>query len=89
MEKETVEILELIAIRVPPSDRWKLVDDNTQTIHKSLTDALEAWFEKNQIKAEFRLAPLDSKLYVIRNEEKEIQPEPVKRFNIYGDSMDF
>lgn len=89
MEKETVEILELIAIRVPPSDRWKLVDDNTQTIHKSLTDALEAWFEKNQEKAEFRLAPLDSKLYVIRNEEKEIQPEPVKRFNIYGDSMDF
>ena len=85
MEKETVEILELIAIRVPPSDRWKLVDDNTQTIHKSLTDALEAWFEKNQIKAEFRLSPLDSKLYVIRNEEKEIQPEPVKRFNIYGD----
>jgi len=87
MEKETVEILELIAIRVPPSDRWKLVDDNTQIIHKSLTDALEAWFEKNQTKAEFRLAPLDSKLYVIRNEEKEIQPEPVKRFNIYGDPM--
>jgi hypothetical protein len=87
MEKETVEILELIAIRVPPSDRWKLVDDNTQTIHKSLTDALEAWFEKNQEKAEFRLAPLDSKLYVIRNQEKEIQPEPPKRFNIYGDQM--
>ena len=85
MEKETVEILELIAIRVPPSDRWKLVDDNTQTIHKSLTDALEAWFEQNQEKAEFRLAPLDSKLYVIRNQEKEIQPEPPKRFNIYGD----
>lgn len=85
MEKETVETLELIAVRVPPSDRWRLIDDKTQTIHKSLTDALEAWFEKNQTKAEFRLAPLDSKLYVIRNEEKEIQPEPVKRFNIYGD----
>jgi hypothetical protein len=54
-------------------------------IHKSLTDALEAWFEANQEKAEFRLAPLDSKLYVIRTEEKEIKPEPVKRFNIYGD----
>lgn len=85
METKIVEYNELIAIRVPPSDRWKLVDDKTETIHKSLTDALEAWFEANQEKAEFRLAPLDSKLYVIRSEVKEIQPEPVKRFNIYGD----
>jgi len=85
METKIVEHNELIAVRVPPSDRWKLVEDKTETIHKSLTDALEAWFDMNQEKAEFRLAPLDSKLYVIRNEIKEIQPEPVKRFNIYGD----
>ncbi len=85
MKTEKVEYNELIATRVPPGDQWVLVDDKSKVIHKSLTDALEAWFEKNQTKAEFRLAPLDSKLYVIRNEEKEIQPEPVKRFNIYGD----
>ena len=85
MEKEIVEYNELIATRVPPGDSWTLVGDKSKVIHKSLTDALEAWFDKNQTKAEFRLAPLDSKLYVIRNEEKEIQPEPAKRFNIYGD----
>ena len=85
MKTETVEYNELIATRVPPGDQWVLVKDKSKFTHKSLTDALEAWFEKNQEKAEFRLAPLDSKLYVIRNEEKEIQPEPVKRFNIYGD----
>ena len=85
MEKETIEYNELIATRVPPGDNWTLVNDKNKVIHKSFTDALEAWFEKNQEKAEFRLAPLDSKLYVIRSEEKEIQPEPVKRFNIYGD----
>ena len=85
METQVVEYNELIATRVPPGDSWTLVGDKSKVIHKSLTDALEAWFEKNQTKAEFRLAPLDSKLYVIRNEEKEIQPEPVKRFNIYGD----
>ena len=84
---QVIEYNELISTRVPPGDSWTLVGDKNKVIHKSLTDALEAWFEKNQIKAEFRLAPLDSKLYVIRNEEKEIQPEPVKRFNIYGDSM--
>lgn len=87
MQIEKVEYNELIATRVPPGDQWVLVGDKSKVIHKSLTDALEAWFEKNQEKAEFRLAPLDSKLYVIRSEEKEIQPEPVKRFNIYGDQM--
>ena len=85
MKTEQVEYNELIATRVPPGDQWVLVNDKSKVIHKSLTDTLEAWFEANQEKAEFRLAPLDSKLYVIRSEVKEIQPEPVKRFNIYGD----
>jgi hypothetical protein len=80
---EKVEYLELIATRVAPGDSWVLVGDKSKVVHKSLTDALEAWFEKNKEKAEFRLAPLDSKLYVIRTEEK--KPEPPKRFNLYGD----
>ena len=42
-----------------------------------------AWFDKNQEKADFRLSPLDSKVYVIRTENK--TPEPPKRYNIYGD----
>ena len=87
MKTEQVEYNELIATRVPPGDQWVLVNDKNKVIHKSITDALEAWFDANQEKAEFRLAPLDSKLYVIRSEIKEIQPEPVKRFNIYGDPM--
>ena len=81
METQVVEYNELIATRVPPGDSWTLVGDKSKVIHKSLTDALEAWFEKNQEKAEFRLAPLDSKLYVIRNQEKEIQPEPPQLTN--------
>ena len=74
---------ELKATRVPPGDRWSLVDN--KTIHNSITEALEAWFQKTGEKAEFRLAPLDSKLYVIRTEEVEIKPEEPKKFNIYGD----
>jgi hypothetical protein len=85
MQIEIEEYNELIATRVPPGDQWVLVEDKNKVIHKSLTDALEAWFEVNQEKVEFRLAPLDSKLYAIRSEEKEIQPEPAKRYNIYGD----
>jgi len=85
MKIEQVEYNELIATRVPPGDQWVLVGDRNKVIHKSLTDALEAWFGLNQEQVEFRLAPLDSKLYVIRSEEKEIKPEPTKRYNIYGD----
>jgi len=83
MEIKKEEYLEVIATRVPPGDRWSLV--NNKTIHNSITEALEAWFQKTGEKAEFRLAPLDSKLYVIRTEEVEIKPEEPKKFNIYGD----
>jgi hypothetical protein len=79
---ERVEHNELIANRVPPGDRWSLVGE--EKIYNSLTEVLDAWFEKNQKKADFRLSPLDSKLYVIQTKNK--KPEPPKRFNIYGDS---
>ena len=85
METEIIEINEIIATRQAPGDRWLLVGDKTNTIHPSLTDALQAWFEKTGEKAEFRLAPLDSKLYVIKTNEIDIPIEPIKRFNIYGD----
>jgi hypothetical protein len=88
METQVVETLELIANRVKGrNDTWILVGDTKKIVHPSLTDALEAWFDKNQEQVEFRLAPLDSKLYVIRTEEKAIEPEPVKRYNLYGDAI--
>ena len=88
METQVVETLELIANRVKgKGDSWILVGDTKKIVHPSLTDALEAWFDKNQEQVEFRLAPLDSKLYVIRTEEKTIEPEPVKRYNLYGDAI--
>jgi hypothetical protein len=83
MKVETQEFLEVIANRIPPGDRWTLVED--KTIYNSITETLEAWFQKTGEKAEFRLAPLQGKLYVIRTEEVEIQPEPPKRFDIYSD----
>jgi len=83
MKTEKQEYLEIIANRQAPGDRWVLVGD--KVVHNSLTEALEGWFQKNQEKAEFRLAPLKGILYVIRTEEVEIKPEPPKKFNIYGD----
>ena len=83
MKTKVEEFYEVIANRVPPGDRWALVGD--KTIYNSITEALEAWFAKTGEKAEFKLAPLAGKLYVIRTENVEIVPEAPKKFNIYGD----
>jgi len=73
----------LIARRVPPSDQWCLVDDEKQIVYKSLTETLEAYYQKTQTKCEFRLAPLKGELYMITTENIEVPPP--KKFNIYGD----
>jgi len=80
MEKETNI---LIAKRVPPGDSWSLVDDEKQTIHKSLTETLEAYFQVYKKPCEFRLAPLKGEIYMITTEN--VEAPPPKKFNIYGD----
>jgi hypothetical protein len=85
MKTEQIEVNKLIARRVPPGDQWILVDDKTDTVHSSLTDALEAWFSMSGEKVEFRLAPLDSKLYAIQYEQKQIEQPKPKKFNLYGE----
>ena len=85
METKEVEHNELIATRVPPSDRWSLVNDPKKIVYTSLTDTLEAYLIKTNFMGEYRLAPLDSKLYAIKTSEEEIKPEPIKKYNIYGD----
>jgi hypothetical protein len=83
MAKQTKEINVLIAQRVPPGDRWSLI--NEDTVHKSLTETLEAYFQKTKEPCEFRLAPLKGELYMITTKEETVKVEPPKKFNIYGD----
>ena len=83
MRTEIQTTYDLIANRKAPGDRWVLT--TSSEVHKSLTDALEAWFSVNQEQVSFRLDPLNSKLYVIREAEVEIKPEPVKTFSLYGE----
>lgn len=86
MEKQIVEKLTLIAQRVPPGDRYRLVSNGPEgPIHTSLTDTLEAYMVKTEFRGEYRLAPLKGELYAIRTTEEEIQPEPIKQFSIYGE----
>jgi len=73
----------LIATRLAPGDNWQLVNDEKQTVHNSLTETLEAYFQKYQKPCEFRLTPLKGELYMITTEE--VAAPPPKKFNIYGD----
>ena len=81
---EVKEKLIEIGSRVPPGDQWKM--SNVNATQKSLTDALEAWFQISTIKPKaFRLDLAQGKLYAILTEEVEIkEPEP-KKYSIYGD----
>ena len=83
MAKQIKEINVLIAQRVPPGDRWSLI--NEDTVHKSLTETLEAYFQKVNQPCEFRLAPLKGELYMITTKEETIKQDPPKKYNIYGD----
>ena len=86
MEKITKEENVLIAHRVPPGDRYRLVANEPEgPVHNSLTDTLEAYMVKTGFKGEYRLAPLKSELYAITTTEEEIKPEPVKKFSLYGE----
>ena len=78
---EQVEKNVLIAKRVPPGDRYSLL--NEDKVYTSLTETLEAYFKKSGTGCDFRLSPLKGELYMISTEE--ITPEPPKKFNIYGD----
>ena len=85
MNTKIVENNVLIATRVVPGDQWTLVGDSKKVVHKSLTDALQAYFEGTGFKGSYRLDPLDSKLYAIQSDEVEIPVEKPKEYSFYGD----
>ena len=76
----------LIARRVPPGDKWRLVVDEPEgRVHKTLTDTLEAYMVKTGFKGEYRLAPLKSELYAISTKEEVIEDPKPQRYSIYGE----
>ena len=83
---ELVDNFILIARRVPPGDRWRLVSEEPDgVVHTTLTDALEAYMRKSGFKGDYKLAPMKSELYAIATEEIEIKPDPIKTYSIYGE----
>jgi hypothetical protein len=79
MEKE-----QLILLRVKgKGDTWQLDSPkNTDPEHPSLTQALEYWFNKTQIRCAFRLEPLEGKVFALIEDGEDI---PTPKYNIYGE----
>ena len=85
MEKVINEHNQLIATRVPPGDRWELVDDSKRQVIPTLTETLETYLNKSGFKGEYRLDPMGSKLYAIHSTEEEVKPKEEKMFSLYGE----
>lgn len=75
---------ELIAQRVPPGDNWELLIDRGNPID-GLVQTLTQYMRKTKFKGNYRLEPLNGKLFAIKSfEVKEETPEPEK-FDLYGE----
>jgi len=79
----TEEVKIKVAKRVPPGDRWTPLD-NTSVILESLTDVLEYVYQKNG-STQFYMDAREGFVYVITKEEKIIEPEPDKKYSLYGE----
>lgn len=79
----TEEYTELIATRVPPGDNWTLSSDPKQEVIAGLVNVLNFYVKRTKFKGEYRLAPLDGKLYAIRERQAK-EPEP-ELFDLYGE----
>ena len=79
----TEEVKVKVAKRVPPGDRWTPLD-NSSLVLDSLTDVLEYIYQKNG-NTQFYMDARDGFTYVIKQEEKVIEPEPQKSYSLYGE----
>ena len=79
----TEEVKVKVAKRVPPGDRWTPLD-NTSVVLDSLTDVLEYIYQKNG-NTQFYMDAREGFTYVIKTEEKVIEPEPEKKYSLYGE----
>lgn len=88
METQIKETSTLIALRQPPGDNWKLVSKSGQPVGEiieGLVQTLTQFMRKNKFKGNYRLEPLNGKLFAITEEEVILPtPEP-EIWDLYGE----
>lgn len=72
-----------VAKRVPPGDRWTPLSNSTVMLD-SLTDVLEFIYQDTG-KTQFYMDAREGFVYVVDTEEVVIEPEPEKKWSLYGE----
>lgn len=83
IEIKEEEIKTKVAKRYPPGDRWSPLS-NTTVVLDSLTDCLEFIYQDTG-KTQFYMDAREGYVYIVDKEEVIIEPEPEKRWSLYGE----
>ena len=74
---------ELVASRIPPGDRWALIESESDIVFGSLTDCLNQIFVVHQA-TQFVIDAKKGEVYIEDGVEK---PPTVKKFSLYGEEV--
>ena len=91
MENRIKEVEEnvLIANRVPPGDRWLLVDENRKPINgeilEGIIEAMSEYMRNNNFKGDYRLSPLSGEIFAIKEVSVEVPEVKPKKYDLYGE----
>ena len=74
---------ELVAERIPPGDRWTLLESESDIVYGCLTDCLNQIFVVHKA-TQFFIDAKAGKVYIEVGVEK---PQPIKKFSLYGEEV--
>ena len=74
---------ELVASRVPPGDRWALIESESDIVFGSLTDCLNEIYGVHKA-SQFFIDAKKGEVYIEDGVEK---PQPIKKFSLYGEEI--
>ncbi len=75
---------ELVANRVPPGDRWSLIGEESDVVvFGSLTDCLNRIYVIHKATQFF----IDAKKGEVHIEDGVKEPEPIKKYSLYGEEI--
>ena len=74
---------QLVANRVPPGDKWTLIEDDSDIVYGSLTDCLNQIFMVHKA-TQFYIDAKKGEVYIEDGVEK---PQPVKKYSLYGEEV--
>ena len=74
---------QLIANRLPPGDRWVLVESESDIVYGSLTDCLNQVFVIHKA-TQFYIDAKKGEVYI---EDGVYKPQPIKKFSLYGEEV--